>query len=171
MIPTPIGSTLDFLLLDSNKKNKTKPEGDPSRHSKPHPPSASVTVSDNRNFSCGSVENERYSLGSQPSSDHNNEDDLIVHSNMHSLWMSVFDGHDGLITVQFVKKFLERQVLGKSTWDDVTKSDNPEKIKAALTNYIRHTDENFFKSIYPFIAERRQLQLKIPKVCSVHLAM
>ena len=72
-------------MSDDSKMYKTKPEGDPSQHSKPHPPSASVGVSDKGNVSYGSVENERYSLGSQPSSDHNNEDDLIVHSNMHSL--------------------------------------------------------------------------------------
>ena len=160
-----------IAMSSNSKNNKTKPEGDPSRHSKPHPPTASASMLDKGNISYGSVQNERYSLGSQPSSDHNNEDDLIVHPNMHGLWMSVCDGHDGLRTVQFVKKYLEQHVLGRPTWDDVTKSDNPEKIKVALTNYIRKTDENFFKSIDPFIEERRQLQSKIPKVCSVHLAM
>ena len=50
----------------------------------------------------------------------------------------MFDGHDGLRTVQFVKKYLEQHMLGRPTWDDVTESSNPEKInKAALTNYIR----------------------------------
>ena len=117
-----------------------------------------------RLVSIGSVQNERYSLDAQPVSDHDNEDEYVVHSNKHSLCMCVFDGHDGSLAVKFVKKLIDKQVCGKPLWDDVTKFEKPEKIEAALADYIEKTDKNFFKSIDPFIKERRKLQSKIPKV-------
>ena len=117
-----------------------------------------------RLVSVGSVQNERYSLDAQPFSDHDNEDEYVVHSNKHSLCMCVLDGHDGSLAVKFVRKLIDQQVCGKSLWDDVTKLQKPEKIEAALANYIKETDENFFKSIDPFIKKRQELQSKIPKV-------
>ena len=117
-----------------------------------------------RLVSVGSVQNERYSLDAQPVSDHDNEDEYVVHSNKHSLCMCVFDGHDGSLAVKFVKKLIDKQVCGKPLWDDVTKFEKPEKIEAALADYIEKTDKNFFKSIDPFIKERQKLQTKIPTV-------
>ena len=117
-----------------------------------------------RLVSIGSIQNERYSLDAQPVSDHDNEDEYIVHSNKYSLCMCVLDGHDGSRAVQFVRKCIDQQVCGKPLWDDITKSNKPEKIEAALANYIEKTEEIFFKSIDPFIKERQKLQSKIPKV-------
>ena len=110
------------------------------------------------------MQNERYSLDAQPVSDHDNEDDYMVHSNKHSLCICVLDGHDGSLAVKFVRKLFYHQVCGKPLWDDVTKLQKPEEIEAALANYIIETDENFFRSIDPFIKERQKLQSKIPKV-------
>ena len=117
-----------------------------------------------RLVSVGSIQNERYSLDAQPVSDHDNEDEYIVHSNKYSLCMCVLDGHDGSLTVKFVKKYMERQVFGKPLWNDISKSNKPEKTEAALANCIKEIDENFFKSVDPFIMERQELQSKIPKV-------
>ena len=79
--------------------------------------------------------------------------------------MCVFDGHDGSRAVQFVKKYMNQQIFGKSAWNDIIKPPNkPEKIEAALTNCIIKSDEIFFKSIEPFTSERKKLQSKIPKV-------
>ena len=123
-----------------------------------------------RNTSFGSVQNERYSLGSQPSSDHDNEDELMVHFNKYSLCMCVFDGHDGSHAVQFVKKYMNQHIFGKTAWNDIIKSNKPENIEAALSNCVIKSDEIFFKSIEPLTFERQKLQLKIPKVTS-YIAM
>ena len=132
-----------------------------SENSKPHP---LASPPDTRNVSDGSVVNERYSLGTQPLSDHDNEDEFIVHSNEYSLCMCVFDGHDGSHAVKYMRKYMNKQVFSKPMWNDITKSSKPEKIEAALANYIQKADDNFFKSIEPFITERQKLQSKIPKV-------
>ena len=131
--------------------------GDQKRNSAP----------DKRNVSVGSVENERYSLDTQPCSDHVNEDEYIVYSNKYSLCMCVLDGHDGSHTVKFVKKYMEGQVFGKPMWNDVTKSNKSKKIEAALASYIQEADDKFFSSIEPFIRERQEVQSKIPKVPSL----
>ena len=123
-----------------------------------------ISVPNKRNASFGSVPNERYCLGSKPSSDHDNEDEYMFHSNKYSLCLCVFDGHDGSRTIQFVKRYMNRHVFGKPRWDDITKSDKPKKIEAALANYIQESDNIFFKSIEPFTTERQKLQSKIPKV-------
>ena len=128
------------------------------------------SVPSKRNASFGSIENERYSLGSQPSSDHDNEDEYMFHSNKCSLCICVFDGHDGSRAVKFAKKYMNQQVFGKPAWDDVTKSNKPKKIEAALGNYIHKSDEIFFQSIEPFTSERLKLQSKIPKV-TVHVTV
>ena len=134
-------------------------------HSEHYTPDLSVAgLSYIATVSVGSVQNEQYSLGTQPCSDHDNEDEFIVHSNKHSLCMCVFDGHDGPHAVRFVKKYTEKIVLGKPVWDDMTKSNKPEEIKAALGNYIQKADDNFFKSIEPFTTERQKLRSEIPKV-------
>ena len=136
-------------------------------HSEHYIPDVSVGLSYDfyeATVSVGSVQNEQYSLGTQPCSDHGNEDMFIVHSNKYSLCMCVFDGHDGLHAVKFVKKYMEKYVLGKPVWDDMTKSNKPEEIKAALGNYIQKADDYFFKSIEPFTAERQKLRSEIPKV-------
>ena len=143
------------------KMDKAKLVGDYSEHSKSHPPGTSA---DERYISFSSIQNERYSLGSQPSSDHDNEDELIVYSNKSSLCMCVFDGHDGLRAVRFVKKYMNQHVFGKPAWDDVIKSNKPEKIKVALVNCIQESDVLSFKSIDPLIFERQRLQSEIPKV-------
>ena len=146
------------------EKDKAKLMADHSEHSKLHPPSVSPGVPNKRNISVGSIQNERYSLGSPPSSDHDNEDELMFHSNKYSLCMCVFDGHDGTYTVKFLKRYMNQQVFGKTQWDDITKSSKPEKIEAALTNYIQKSDWLFFVSIRVFANERRMLQSRIPKV-------
>ena len=119
---------------------------------------------DKGNISAGTVRNEIYSLDTQFSSDHDNEDERIVHSNKYSLCMCVFDGHDGLQAVQFAKKYIEQQVLSKQEWDIITSSDKREKIEAALANHIQETDDNFFKSIDNLICEKQRLQSEISKV-------
>ena len=151
-------------MSGGGKRDKAKLVADRSEHSKPHPPSALASVADEKNISLSSIKNERYSLGNQPSSDHDNEDELMVHSNKYSLCLCVFDGHDGSRAVQFVKRYMDEQVFGKPAWDDITKSNKPEKIEAALANYVQKCDENFFKCIHPFTNERQRLQSKIPKV-------
>ena len=152
----------------AGKTDKAKLVADYSEHSKPHPPGTSA---DERYISFGSIPNERYSLGSQPSSDHDNEDELIVYSNKSSLCMCVFDGHDGSHAVKFMKKYMNQHVFGKPAWDDVIKSNKPKKIEAALANFIEESDKNFFKSIYPFTLERQKLQLEIPKVGITRMSM
>jgi len=145
------------------KKNKTKTVADSSEeHSKPR--RGVSAAPDKRNVNVGSIQNERYSLSTHPTNDHENEDDFIVHTNKYSLCMCVFDGHDGLNTVKFVKKFMEKHVFGKQNWNDITKSDKPEEIESALTKYIHTADTVFFQSIEPFTNERQMLQSNIPKV-------
>ena len=78
--------------------------------------------------------------------------------------MCVLDGHDGSHAVKFVKKYMNQHVFGKPAWDDVIKSNKPEKIKAALANCIQESDVMFFNSIEPLIFERQRLQSEIPKV-------
>ena len=146
-----------------NQKRKNKTVADPS-DSNPHPPGALGCAPDRRHVSESNVQNERYSLGTQPCSDHDNEDEYMVYSNKHSLCMCVFDGHDGSHTVKFMKKYMNEQVFSKPMWNDITKSNKPEKIKAALANIIKEADANFFKSIEPFIREKQEIQSKIPKV-------
>ena len=121
-------------------------------------------VPDKKNVSYGSISNERYSLDTDPFSDHENEDELMVYSNKYSLCMCVFDGHDGSNTVRFLKKYINHQVFGKPKWDTVTQSTKSEDIEKALVECIQGADEIFFKSIDPFISERQELQSKIPKV-------
>ena len=123
-----------------------------------------ISVPNKRNASFGSVPNERYCLGSKPSSDHDNEDEYMFHSNEYSLCLCVFDGHDGSHAVKFVKKYMNEHVFHKPAWNDITRSNRPEKIEAALTNYIQTSDDVYFKSIDPFTTERQKLQSKIPKV-------
>ena len=135
-----------------------------SEHSKPHP---LASPPHRRDVSESSIKNERYSLGTQPCSDHDNEDEYIVHSNKYSLCMCVFDGHDGSRTVKFMKRYMDEHVFSKPMWTDITKSSKPEKIEAALASYIQEADKNFFKSIEPFIRERQKVQSKIPKVTSL----
>ena len=128
---------------------------------------------DKRNVSAGSVHNEIYSLDTRFSSDHNNEDEHIVHSNKYSLCMCVFDGHDGLQAVQFVKGYMEQQVLCKQEWDTMTYSGKPDKIEDALAKYIQEIDDNFFKSIDNFICEKQGLQSdsEISKVVALSLPL
>ena len=154
-------SSIPDKYADADGKRKTRNIADPSEHSKPHP---LASAPQRRDVSESSVENERYSLGTQPCSDHDNEDKFIVHSNKYSLCMCVFDGHDGSRTVKFMKCYMDEQVFGISMWTDITKSSKPEKIEAALANYIQKADDNFFKTIEPFIRESQKLQSKIPKV-------
>lgn len=141
-----------------HKNNKTKMVTDPSEE---HFKSAAP---DKRNVSVGSVQNERYSLGAQPTNDHDNEDEFIVHANKYSLCMCVFDGHDGPNTVKFLKKYMEKQIFGKQQWDTKTEFGKSEEIETALATYIQMADETFFKSIDPFTTERQKLQSEIPKV-------
>ena len=89
-----------------------------------------------------------------------------MYSNRYSLCLCVFDGHDGSLAVKFVKRYVNKHVFGKPAWNDITKSNKPEKIEAALANYIQKSDEMFFKTIEPFITERQKLQSKIPKVAN-----
>ena len=138
--------------------------GDQKRKSKTVADLSERCPLDRRDVSESSIPNERYSLGTQPCSDHDNEDEYMVYSNKYSLCMCVFDGHDGSHAVKFMKKCMEQQVFSKPMWNNITKSSKPEKIEAALANYIEKSDENFFKSIDPFIKKRQELQLKIPKV-------
>ena len=152
-------------MSGGDEKNNAKLVADSLVHSKPHPPDASDgPPSYNRYISFSSIQNERYSLSSQPSSDHDNEDVFMFHSNKYSLCMCVLDGHDGSHAVKFVKKYMNQHVFGKPAWDDVIKSNKPEKIKAALANCIQESDVMFFKSIEPLIFERQELQSQIPKV-------
>ena len=150
-------------ISGNSKRNK------PSEQCKPHPPSTSASASNKRNVSVGSVQNEQYSLGTEPFHDHENEDEFIVHSNQCSWCLCVFDSHDGSQAVKSLKKYMEKQVFGKPLWDDITKSNKPEKIKAPLADCIQKTDKFFFKCIHPFTTERQRLQAKIPKVrlCSI----
>ena len=127
-------------------------------------PLSSGRAPDKRNVSAGTVHNEIYSLDTQFSSDHHNEDELVVHSNKYSLCMCVFDGHDGLRAVRFVKEYIEQQVLSKQEWDNITSSGKREKIEAALANHIQETDNNFFKSIDNLICEKQRLQSEISMV-------
>ena len=111
----------------------------------------------------------KYSLGSQPSSDHDNDDEIMMHSSGYSLCMRVLDGHDGSHAVKFVKKYMNQHVFGKPAWDDVIKSNKPEEIKAALANCIQGSDVismffNSIKPLKPFTSERQQIQSEIPKV-------
>ena len=152
-------------MSGGDEKNDAKLVADSLVHSKPHPPDASDSPpSYNRYISFGNIQNERYSLSSQPSSDHDNEDVFMFHSNKYSLCMCVLDGHDGSHAVKFVKKYMNQHVFGKLAWDDVMKSNKPEKIIAALANCIQEIDNNFFISINPFTMERQRLQSVIPKV-------
>ena len=116
------------------------------------------------NVSVASIPSEQYSLSSQPSSIHENGDELLVGSNMHSVYMCVFDSHGGLRVKQFLKRYMKEHVFGKLEWDTITKSKNKQKMEDALTNYIQQTDVIFFQSIEPFIFERQRLQLELPKV-------
>ena len=84
-----------------------------SEQRKPHPPSASASAPNKRNVSVGSVQNEQYSLGTEPFHDHENEDEFIVHYNQCSLCLCVFDSHDASQAVKSVKKYMEKQVFGK----------------------------------------------------------
>ena len=135
-----------------------------SGDSKPHPPGGLASTLDKNNVSVGSMENERYSLEAQSCSDHDNEDEFMVHSDEYSLCMCVFDGHDGSHAVKFMKKYMNEQVFSKPMWNDITKSSKPEKIEAGLANYIEKADDIFFKNIDSFITKRQELQSKIPKV-------
>ena len=141
-------------MASDDQKRKSKTVADLSERCPP----------DRRDVSESSMQNERYSLGTQPCSDHDNEDEYIVYSNKHSLCMCVFDGHDGSRTVKFMKKYMNDHVFSKPMWSDISKSSKPEKIEAALENYIQEADHKFFQSIEPFIRERQEIQSKMPKV-------
>jgi len=117
-----------------------------------------------KNVDLGSVPNERYALDGPSTKDHDNEDEVLVYSNNFSLCLCVFDGHDGEVATKFVKKYLHGWVFGKDSWLRISNSDNPSQIENALVQSFSDTEENFFKSIDPFIFEKRQLQSKIPNV-------
>jgi len=118
------------------------------------------------NIDLGSVPNERYALDAPSTKDHDNEDDVLVYSNNFSLCLCVFDGHDGILPTKFVKKYLNGWVFGKDSWLRISNSDNPSHIENALVQCFSDTEENFFKSIDPFIFEKRKLQSRIPDVSS-----
>lgn len=112
-----------------------------------------------------SFPNERYALDAPSSKDHDNEDDILECSNNFSACLCVFDGHDGILPTKFVKKYLNGWVFGKDSWHHlIASSDNPRQIENALIQCFSDTEENFFKSIDPFIFEKRQLQSRIPEV-------
>ena len=90
---------------------------DCSENSKSHPPSALAGVTNVKNVNFGSTKNKRYFLGSQTSSDHDNEDELMVHFNKYSVCMCVCDGHDGSHAVKFVKRYINEQVFDKPAWN------------------------------------------------------
>ena len=116
------------------------------------------------NCSVFSIPNERYALDASSSRDHENEDEFLIHHNNHSLCMCVFDGHDGLRGVKFVKKYMTLRVFETKSWISLSKLDRREEMEGALAEFIKVTDADFFRNIKHFIDEKLYLQSQIPKV-------
>jgi len=106
-------------------------------------------------ISFGSVPNERYAPNAPSSSDHDNEDECLVHSDSSSVYLCVLDGHDGLNAVDFVKKYLEKYHFDISCYQSCQES---------ITKCIEFADTKYFKSIQHFIDEKTTIQNQIPKV-------
>ena len=110
-------------------------------------------------ISFGSIPNERYALDAPSSHDHDNEDEYLVDksSDSSSIYLCVLDGHDGRNAVEFVKKYLQNNLLA------VSQSVSPME---TIQDCVKNADAEFFKSIDEYIVKKLAIQAVIPKVNS-----
>ena len=108
-------------------------------------------------ISFGSVPNERYAPNAPSSSDHDNEDEYLVHSDSSSVYLCVLDGHDGRNAVEFVKKYFQAKIPTIST---------NSSMEEAMHKCIKDADFEFFMSIDQYIIEKLTIQAMIPTVSS-----
>jgi len=101
------------------------------------------------------VKNERYAPNAPSSSDHDNEDEYLVHSDSSSVYLCVLDGHDGRNAVEFVKKYLQVNI------PTILQSDSPEH---AMQTCVGNAENEYFKNLDHVFAEKLEIQMKIPKV-------
>ena len=111
-----------------------------------------------------SLENERYSLERGGSSDHPNEDRYFATKGPGYKIFAVFDGHEGPRAAGFASNYM-MQLFDTPSWSHIVRQDNPAIICEALHEFFRTTENDYFKSIQPFIDEKERLQKKIPSVC------
>lgn len=129
-----------------------------------HNPGYFRFVPNKKNCSVGSIPNERYKLDDQSLKEHENEDDFLIYANVNSLCLCVFDGHDGLRGVKFVRKYMKANIFDTNSWTKLSEFDRREEIETALVEFIKVTDADFFKNIRHFIDEKLYVQSQIPKV-------
>jgi len=106
-------------------------------------------------ISVASVPNEQYAPNAPSSSDHDNEDEYLVHSDSFSVYLCVLDGHDGQNAVEFVKKYLQDNYIAISHY---------QSCEVAITECIKNADAEYFRGIHHHIDELTEKQKKIPKV-------
>ncbi len=109
------------------------------------------------------VENARYSLDSQPSSDHPNEDrHFAVEGENFSVWC-VFDGHNGSRAAGFASNYLLK-LLHQQFWKHIVKRADSAIICEALSGLFLDTEKQFFDNMEKYIERKKQLQDRIPPV-------
>ena len=121
-------------------------------------------IPDRRNVSVFSLQNECYRLDAPSYKDHDNEDEFLIYPNQYSLCMCVFDGHDGSRAVKFVQKYMKGNIFDTKSWMKLSEINHHEEMESALAEFIRVTDNDFFKNIRNYIDEKVYLQSQIPKV-------
>lgn len=107
-----------------------------------------------------SLENARYHLDMNPTSDHPNEDRHFAIQRDNFLSFGVFDGHDGPKAAGFASNYIV-EVLSSPSWHRIEARDIP----LALGEVFQTIDKEFFRSMKSRIDEMEALQSVIPPVC------